>query len=112
MAKDGFYKVDFGALIQGAGGIVVIEGGKIRGGDDQYLYSGTASTQGNSISAELRVAAYAATAESVFGTRGGAFNLVLQGDLVGDGFVVTGKSPTGAGPDIVVRATRIAELTL
>lgn len=34
MIQDGFYKVDFSAVQPGAGGIVVVSGGTVRGADD------------------------------------------------------------------------------
>jgi hypothetical protein len=47
MSIDGFYKVDFSAVLGGATGIVVVENGSVRGADDQYLYSGKLALEGD-----------------------------------------------------------------
>lgn len=44
MMADAFYRVEFGALLPRiAPGIVVLENGQVRGGDSNYIYSGTYS---------------------------------------------------------------------
>lgn len=112
MVRDGFYKVDFGAALPGAGGVVVVEGGNVRGGDDQYLYSGTVGAAGTSLQANIRVSAYVQSAVSVFNTQGGTFNLALSGNELQNGFVLAGAAPVPGSPPIQIQGVRIADLAL
>ncbi len=109
MALDGFYKVDFSASLPGAGGIVTLEGGKIRGGDANFLYSGSYSEEGGgAVSATVRVKAMHAGALSVFGTHGGAFELKLRGQETQTGFTLSGAGP--GGQSFRASGNRVADL--
>ncbi|WP_081478011.1 GrlR family regulatory protein [Achromobacter arsenitoxydans] len=115
MLKNGFYKVDFAASLPGAGGIVVLDDGVIRGGDDQMIYSGTYGVTGSdpsvpaSMTALLSVRAYVRNANSVFNTGSQPFSLTLSGTGDGTSFQLGGPSPTG-GPGIVITGAFIAPL--
>ncbi|WP_315384747.1 GrlR family regulatory protein [Microvirgula aerodenitrificans] len=95
MSLNGFYQVSFGAALPGAGGVVVLKDGEITGGDDQYLYSGTYSANGNRLTTQITVAAYVAGAKSVFGNSADKFVLRLDGEYHQDGFSLVGSSPFG-----------------
>ncbi|WP_042298929.1 GrlR family regulatory protein [Paraburkholderia kururiensis] len=112
MIADGFYKVTFSALLQGVGGIVVFEGGRIRGGDDQYLYSGTVTGPDERLLVDLTVKAYAPGAISVFGSQGGKFTLQLVGNVVGRDLQFSGPSPIPGSPGITVHAAFVSDLAL
>jgi len=112
MAADGFYGVDFSALIKGRRGVVIVQDGKIHGGDDQYLYSGQISGPDGSLSATLTVRAYVQGAMSAFGTHGGKFTLTLTGKVAGKDFQLSGPSPFPDSPDITVDATYLSDLAL
>jgi len=112
MVKDGFYKVQFSAAVQGAGGVVVVENGVVRGADDQYLYAGKISTDGNALKAQITVSAYKPGAVSVFNTAGGKFPLSLTGTVAGDSFTLTGPAPAPGLPGISISGQRVADLTL
>ncbi|HDR9178380.1 TPA: hypothetical protein QDB23_005686 [Burkholderia vietnamiensis] len=112
MPANGFYAVKFSALVQGAGGIVVLEDGNIRGGDDQYLYSGTYSGQDGRLSAKITVKAYSPQAISVFNTVGGKFTLDLVGNVIGDGFQASGPAPVPGAPGITIHARKLDGLAL
>jgi hypothetical protein len=107
--KTGFYKIAFHAALPGAG-IVVVENGTIRGGDDQYLYSGTISENGAHVSANIVVTAISDNAISVFGTIGGKFTLSLTGEVARDRFHLTGRSPFPSTQAIEVTGTWITSL--
>jgi hypothetical protein len=115
MLRDGFYKVDFAASIPGAGGVVVLEQGVIRGGDNQMIYSGSYGVSGSdpnvamSMTGELSVRAYVDGANSVFNTGSQPFTLKLSGTTDGTKFRLGGTSPAG-GPGIVIAGTFIAPL--
>ncbi|WP_175160926.1 GrlR family regulatory protein [Achromobacter aegrifaciens] len=113
MLRDGFYKVDFAASIPGAGGVVTLENGVIRGGDNQMIYSGSYGVSGSgpnaamNITAELSVRAYVNGANSVFNTGSQPFRLKLSGTTDGTSFRLGGPSPAG-GPGIVIAGTFVA----
>ncbi|MFY4006018.1 hypothetical protein [Achromobacter denitrificans] len=115
MLRDGFYKVDFAASIPGAGGVVILDQGVIRGGDDQMIYSGSYGVSGSdpsasmSMTGELSVRAYVNGANSVFNTGSQPFTLKLNGTAGDSSFHLGGASPVG-GPSIVIAGTFIAPL--
>lgn len=112
MVKDGFYRVQFSAAVQGAGGVVVVENGVVRGADDQYLYAGKITTEGNALKAQITVSAYQPDAVSVFNTAGGKFPLSLSGAVTGEGFTLTGAAPVPGAQGISIIGHRVADLTL
>ncbi|SCU94188.1 conserved hypothetical protein [Cupriavidus necator] len=110
---DGFYQVNFTALGQGTG-LLVIEGDRVRGGDGQYLYSGRlAALDGGAFTIDLRVASYAAGAQSVFHTGQGVFTLKLKGNFVGEEFTATGVAEgVGSGATFNARGRRVKNIDL
>jgi hypothetical protein len=111
-AIDGFYGVDFSALTKGAPGIVVVQEGRIYGGDDQYLYAGEVTGPDGRLHVTLTVKAYVSGAASVFGTQGGKFTLDLTGNAVGRNLQFSGPSPFPGSPGITVHATYLSDLAL
>lgn len=115
MLIEGFWKVVFSAAIPGAGGLVVLENGAIRGGDDQMIYSGSYGIAGpdsnvrSNLTAELDVRSYVKGANSVFNTGSQPFSLKLSGWCDGSTFHLGGPSPTG-GPSIAITGAFIAPL--
>ncbi|WP_454871862.1 hypothetical protein [Paraburkholderia xenovorans] len=112
MAADGFYGVDFSALTKGARGVVILQDGKIHGGDDQYLYSGAISGPDGRLQVTLTVKAYVPGATSAFGTHGGKFTLNLTGNVIGKNLQFSGASPFAGSPGITVLATYLSDLDL
>ena len=112
MAESGFYKVEFSAQLPGAGGIVILDDGTVRGGDGQYLYSGTFEETPSGVVASIRVRAASASAKSVFGSAGGSFDLSLSGTSDANNFRITGPSPFPGGAGITISGTRLAGLDL
>ena len=103
MLRDGFYKVDFAASLPSAGGVVVLDGGVIRGGDDQMIYSGSYGVSGSdpnanmTMTGEISVRAHVNGANSVFNTGSQPFTLKLSGTTDGTSFRLGGPSPAGGG---------------
>ena len=111
MLTNGFYRVEFGALLPGAPGIVVLENGQVRGGDGgNYIYSGTFQGNAGSVDVVLKVKPIQAGAQSVFGTVGKDFQLKLSGQVVPDGFVLAGPAPDHGGPQISIRGKKVSEI--
>lgn len=113
MSLDGFYKVDFSAALPGVGGIVTVEDGTVRGGDDQFIYAGTLTRAADdALSATISVQGYAPHAQSVFGGAAQRFSLELSGQKTGDGFELFGTANLPGVPNISIRASKIGTLGL
>lgn len=112
MAVSGFFKVQFSALAPGAGGVISVEDGKVRGGDNQYLYSGTFAVTDAGATATLRVKAHTPNAKDVFGGTGASFNLSLTGQIDDTKFSFSGPSPKPGSPPITIQGTKVAQLDL
>lgn len=110
MSANGLYRVDFGALLPGLPGIVVLENEVVRGGDGGYIYSGKFTGDQQSIEVSLKVKPIQADAPSVFGTVGQEFQLNLYGNFVPGGFVLAGAAPVPGGPRISIRGTKVSDL--
>ncbi|GAA4413747.1 hypothetical protein GCM10011450_22160 [Advenella faeciporci] len=92
-------------------GITVIEDARIRGGDANYLYSGTIqATTPDEVVANLKIKAYKAQHNEAFGTISDTFDLSLTGIKTETGFEMTGYSPSGR--EIKIAATKIANIDL
>ena len=107
---NGFYAT----LVEGStakAGITVIEDNRIRGGDDEFLYSGTITTEtaGGNVFASLRFRSYSASDESdFFGFTERDFELSLSGEKTEEGFRVTGYSPSGR--EMVILGKRLSAI--
>lgn len=110
MSANGFYRVDFGALLPGAPGIVVLEDGRVRGSDGAYIYTGQYSETDGAIQAAIRVKPIEANARSVFGTTGQAFELNLAGAFTGAGFRLSGNAPIPGGPKINISGVLVSQI--
>lgn len=113
MSLDGFYKVDFSAALPGVGGIVVVEGESVRGGDNQFLYSGKlVRPENGGLTATIEVQAYAPGAQSVFAGPARRFTLDVAGNEIGGGFQLSGSANLPGTPGITIRGSKIASLDL
>ena len=107
---NGFYATKI-ADSEARAGITVIEDSCIRGGDSQYLYSGTISlSPSQEVVANLKIHAYSDQNNEPFGTRDEAFDLSLIGESTDFGFKMTGYSPSGK--EIVINAFKLANIDL
>ena len=66
------------------GGVVVMENGRVFGGDRQYWYAGRLSLNqdGESISGHLKVVHYHGDRTAAFGDAGPVFSLEMQGTVL------------------------------
>lgn len=111
MALSGFFKLVFSAQLPGAGGVAVLDGGRVHGGDTQYLYAGSFEQRGEQLTATIRVVAHAGAALIAFRELGGAFDLKLTGTAIDLAFSLSGASPI-PGATITVMGHRIATIDL
>lgn len=113
MSLDGFYKVEFSAALPGVGGIVAVEGASVRGGDNQFLYSGKLSRlDSGRLNATIDVQAYTPNAQSVFAGPARRFTLTLVGNEIGGGFQLSGTASLPGVQGITIRGMKIATLDL
>lgn len=80
-------------------GIVVLESGRVFGGDGQYYYVGTYKLDHNNrISASMRATHYNGEVSTAFGTKEPAFNLSVLCEWDGQGRIegVVGRPELGA----------------
>lgn len=110
MSANGFYRVDFGALLPGAPGIVVLEDGRVRGSDGAYIYTGNFTETQGAIEASISVKPIEAGARSVFGTTGQAFTLNLAGEFTGAGFRLIGNAPIPGAPKINISGILVSQI--
>src|SRR6185437_15828431 len=112
---EALWSVEFSSNVPGAGnygaGIVVLETGRIFGGDGQYFYLGDYKydIRTETATANLKVTHYAGPAHSVFGPAK-QFNLVLTGKPQREKFAFDGHVVERPQLTLKVRVTRRAEL--
>ena len=99
---DGFYKVEFQTPLGGGSGVVVLQGGRVWGGDSTMYYTGSYAVNGTEVSAELDTSrhTYAPEVHPVFGQD--RVHISRRG-TVGDFIELTGQAREA--PGIEFRAT-------
>lgn len=106
---NGFYAT----LVEGStaqSGITIIEDCRIRGGDAEFLYSGTITTESSdNVIANIRFRSYTASAsDSFLDFTERDFELSLSGQKTDNGFRVTGYSPSGR--EMVILGKRLSAI--
>lgn len=97
---NGFYAT----LVEGTvtqTGITVIEDNRIRGGDAEFLYSGTIELSGDEVVANLRFRSYTASSNNFVDFTERDFELSLSGQATDNGFRVTGYTPSGREIEVI-----------
>jgi len=107
--KTGLYKVDFRTPLGAGAGVVVIEDGKVRGGDSAIAYFGTYHLEQDNFTATVRTLRHTANPQlvNVFGHDD--VEIRLAGKFTGDSADVQGSSPQAPGVTFGARLTRIAD---
>jgi len=101
---------EFLSNVEGFGaGVVVLESGRIFGGDSQYFYTGTYEVNSGTLSGEINVTHYFGPANSIFGPDQN-FTLRVSGKI--EAPIMQGRGFRVDNPDLGVafRLTRRAEL--
>jgi T3SS negative regulator,GrlR len=107
--KDGLYKAQF-QTPQGQGaGVVVLAGGKLRGGDSSIYYTGTYVIEGDKIRGQVATDAHTKLPGmvSVFGLD--RVHIDLTGKVTGDSAQLTGKAREVPGISFSAVLTRIGD---
>jgi hypothetical protein len=106
----GLYSVVFAAPGGNAGiGLVVVDNGKIHGGDLTYLYRGTYQSDGQSVKAKIHVSHYRGQPNSILGAISN-FVLTLSGKASDSGFALSGQVEGHPQLLISITAQRQADL--
>jgi hypothetical protein len=104
---DGLYSVKFQTPLGAGGGVVVLAGGKLRGGDSAIVYSGTYSQNGDDFSAKVATSRHLQGLPSVFGKDN--VNIVLSGNSSDTTATCTGNAAEVPGATLQTILTRISD---
>ncbi|MGO4670202.1 hypothetical protein [Bosea sp. 2RAB26] len=107
--QEGTYKAEFGTVLGIGSGVVVICGGKVRGGNSAMLYVGSYQEDRDAFSAEIRVTRHTPTlaVESVFGKDD--VSVSLTGVAIEGTISLLGESPDAPGVKVRVTLVRVAD---
>ncbi len=105
----GTYKAEFETQLGAGCGVVVIEAGRIRGGDSAMFYIGTYREEGNAISAKVQVGRHTVvpTIENVFGLDN--IEVEFSGSVVGGSLSLRGTSNVAPGIEMRAVLTKISD---
>ena len=107
---EALWSIEFLSNVGGFGsGVVVLETGRILGGDAQYFYVGSYSVENHTIRAKVKVTHYSGQPFTVFG-QAKEVTLNLTGTPAQDTFEVSGTVSENPTLSISIRFTRRAEL--
>ena len=106
---DGFWVVQFEGMKGNGGGVVIFTKGKVFGGDDGYVYTGSYVTEGNSVKARVKVENFLPNVPSVLGVVGN-FELNIDGTLEDGVIKGTGSVATGEAVGVAIKLTKRADL--
>jgi hypothetical protein len=107
---NGIYYIIFKSYLGIIGdGLVVVDNGKVHGGDSRYLYRGTYKVDGTSIKAEIQVSYYRGTLKSVFGPLS-KFELILSGNAPDELFTLSGHMPGRSQAALTVEGQKQSDL--
>ena len=105
--RDGIYKVQFQTQLGQGAGVVVLQGGKLRGGDSSIYYIGTYSQSGDQLTADVATDAHSSGIGSVFGVD--RAHIHLTGKVTGDAAQMTGTAREAPNVSFQAILTRIGD---
>lgn len=88
---EGFWTVQFTGVQGWGAGVLTLIGGQVFGGDSGFLYTGTYTQEGNTLTARVHVRQYVPGVANVMGRN--QFDLELTGTLQGNTITATGNIP-------------------
>jgi hypothetical protein len=105
--QDGLYKVEFQTPLGAGAGVIVLEDGKIRGGDSSMYYVGDFTQSGQSFTARVEGRKHTNTPgmQSVFGVD--HTHIKLSGTSSGDTAIVQGKADEAPNVPFQARLTKL-----
>lgn len=107
---EALWSVEFVSNLSGFGsGVVVVENGKVLGGDAQYFYVGYCKVENGLLHANATITHYAGVPHSIFG-QAKQFSLSVSGAPGHNGFELHGHVIENPAQKIGMRFIRRAEL--
>lgn len=107
---EALYGIEFESNVNDEGyGVVVLETGRILGGDSSFVFIGDYKVENNIVRAKIKCTNYRKTLRSIFGDID-EFNLHLEGKPSDSEFILQGHMIEDPLMKISVKLTRIAEL--
>ena len=107
--KQGLYKVLFQTPLGYGAGVVVLENGRIRGGDFAMYYTGTYSLKNGVFEANVSINPHTSVPSSVSVLGTTKADLKLQGNYSSDSASATGTSPQAPGITFSAQLTWLSE---
>src|SRR5258708_22281404 len=105
--RRGLYKVHFRTQLGSGAGVVVLDNGKILGGDSAMYYVGTYQESGNQFTAVLETRFHTSSMGSVLGVPNA--RLDIQGTSTGDTATLSGTTPSNPSVRFGAKLERIAD---
>jgi hypothetical protein len=97
----GLWTVEFGSTLgQFGSGVVVLQDGRVMGGENGYFYTGTYTETELSFHATIDVTPFVDGIQSVFSTLGKNLKLTLVGALSADRVSATAQGQLSAAPQM------------
>lgn len=106
---EGFWIVQYEGIQGNGGGVVLFLKGRVLGGDSGYIYTGTYTTAGNTLSARVVVRNFIPGVENVLGKRGN-FELMLEGIVDTRLIKASASLINQQGAGLVAKLTKVSEL--
>lgn len=107
--RDGLYKAAFRTGLGGGCGVVVLDAGRVRGGDGSRYYVGRYTSENGRFVVDLRIEPHTPdpAARSVFGVD--QVRLHVEGEGVGDEALLTGAAPNAPHIPFTVVLSRLSD---
>ena len=107
---NGIYSIIFRSSIgEFGGGLVVIDEGKIHGGNTKYIIKGFSTKKGNVVEAEIKVEHYQGPLDSIFGEIE-EYSLILSGKSEPESLQLTGYMKEKTDMKIEVDGIKVSDL--
>jgi hypothetical protein len=105
MALDGLWTIEFGAT---GGGVIVLKGGEIYGGDGNRFYVGTFTAGGAKLNGQLSIHWHAGQRQTLWGDQADVIETTVTGQARAN--TIVGKLTRAGYSDRSFRMTKRAEL--
>lgn len=103
---EGLWTVEFQTKGGENGGVAVLEGGRIRGGDSGYYYVGRYTLSGETVSGDVQAEHYHGPSVTAFGDQATKFSLTIAGKLSTNRNQITGTVERANFGQVQFRMTR------
>lgn len=106
---DGLWSVQFQGPQGNAGGVVVLNGGRVLGGDSGFTYVGSYELTSETLRAKITVKNFDPSVPNIFGI-GGSFDLLVEAKVQGESMVGMGSFASAPASRMGVRLLKRSDL--